>query len=66
MLSNDMTITHASRLSDQELTGALRRLAQHEREATVALIVHLAEFDARRLYEPAGVSRQCSSTAATS
>src|SRR5713101_2042003 len=51
-----MKITHASHLSDQELTTALRRLAQDEREATVALIVHLAEFDARRLYEPAGFS----------
>src|SRR5437762_5236431 len=51
-----MEITHASHLSDQELTSALRRLAQDEREATVALIVHLAEFDARRLYEPAGFS----------
>ena len=51
-----MTITHASHLNDQELTTALRRLAQDEREATVALIVHLAEFDARRLYEPAGFS----------
>ena len=46
-----MKITHASHLTDQELTTALRRLAQDEREATVALIVHLAEFDARRLYE---------------
>src|SRR5712691_844487 len=51
-----MKITHASNLSDQQLTSALRRLAQDEREATVALIVHLAEFDARRLYEPAGFS----------
>jgi hypothetical protein len=51
-----MKITHASHLSDQELTTALRRLAQDERTATVALIVHLAEFDARRLYEPAGFS----------
>jgi hypothetical protein len=51
-----MKITHASHLSDQELITALRRLAQEEREATVALIVHLAEFDARRLYEPAGYS----------
>ena len=49
-----MKITHASLLNDQELTAALIRLAQDEREATVALIVHLAEFDARRLYEPAG------------
>jgi hypothetical protein len=51
-----MKITHASHLSDQELATALMRLAQDEREATVALIVHLAEFDARRLYEPAGFS----------
>ena len=51
-----MKITHASFLTDQELTTALTRLAQDEREATVALIVHLAEFDARRLYEPAGFS----------
>ena len=41
-----MKITHASHLSDQELTTALKRLAQDEREATVALVVHLAEFDA--------------------
>jgi HNH endonuclease len=51
-----MKITHASHLSDQELTTALTRLAQDERQSTVALIVHLAEFDARRLYEPAGFS----------
>src|SRR6266851_4970566 len=56
MLSIGMKITHASHLSDQELTAALRRLAPDEREATVALIAHLAEFDARRLYEPAGFS----------
>ena len=56
MLSMGMKITHASHLSDQELTNTLMRLAQDEREATVALIVHLAEFDARRLYEPAGFS----------
>ena len=40
-----MKITNASHLSDQELTSALRRLAQDERQATVALIVHLAEVD---------------------
>src|SRR5438445_13632004 len=56
-----MTITHAaitpaSHLTDTELAAALGRLAQGERESTVALIVHLAEFDARRLYEPAGFS----------
>src|SRR5262245_21645417 len=51
-----MKITHATHLTDQELTSALSRLAQDEREATVALIVHLAEFDARQLYEAAGFS----------
>jgi hypothetical protein len=49
-----MKITDASHLNDHDLITAVNRLAQDEREATVALIVHLAEFDARRLYEPAG------------
>ena len=51
-----MKITHASHLSDADLVAALSRLARGEREATVALIVHLAEFDSRRLYEGAGFS----------
>lgn len=51
-----MTITHASTLDNVELTAELTRLARCEREATVALIVHLAEFDARRLFEGAGYS----------
>jgi hypothetical protein len=45
------TVAH---LSHAELTAELGRLAGCEREATAALVVHLAEFDARRLYEPAG------------
>jgi hypothetical protein len=49
-----MMIDGVSRLSHAELTSAILRLARCEREATAALIVHLAEFDARRLYEPAG------------
>ena len=49
-----MTIDDVANLSHTELSGALLRLARCEREATAALIVHLAEFDARRLYEPAG------------
>ena len=49
-----MKIDDASHLSDQELTAAVVRLARGERETTVALIVHLGEFDERRLYEPAG------------
>ncbi len=51
-----MLITHASHLSNTELTAELNRLACCEREATAALIVHLAEFDARRLFEGAGYS----------
>jgi hypothetical protein len=51
-----MKITDASCLTNAELTTELNRLASGEREATVALIVHLSEFDARRLYEPAGFS----------
>jgi hypothetical protein len=51
-----MKITHASHLSPADLTAELSRLARCEREATAALIVHLAEFDRRRLYEPAGYS----------
>ena len=45
---------HAASLTDDALTVELARLAGREREATAALIVHLAEFDARRLYEGAG------------
>jgi hypothetical protein len=51
-----MLMMTASRLSDSDLTAELSRLAGGEREATAALIVHLAEFDARRLYEGAGYS----------
>src|SRR5713226_9524139 len=51
-----MKITRASRLDNDELTAELSRLARCEREATAALIVHLAEFDARRLFEGPGYS----------
>jgi hypothetical protein len=51
-----MSITHASRLDDQTLTLELGRLAGCERESTAALVAHLAEFDARRLYEGPGFS----------
>jgi hypothetical protein len=51
-----MSTDHVSHLSNAELTAELSRLAHRERAATVALIVHLAEFDARRLYEGAGFS----------
>jgi len=47
-------MTILSGLTNVALTAELSRLAHCEREATAALIVHLAEFDARRLYEGAG------------
>ncbi len=37
-------------LSDAELLAQVARLATQERDATVALVAHLAELDARRLY----------------
>jgi hypothetical protein len=49
-----MNGTQPSRLTDGELVSAVGRLAGTERRATVDLIVHLAEFDARRLYASAG------------
>ena len=55
-LSSLVTMTHPTHLTDTALTTELGRLAGREREATAALIVHLAEFDARRLYEGAGYS----------
>jgi len=41
-------------LSDEELTSEVQRLARSERESTAALVAHLAEFDARRLWLGAG------------
>ncbi len=51
-----MKITHARHLSNVALVNEVARLARSERAATVAFIVHLAEFDARRLYAEAGFS----------
>jgi len=47
-------MTHPTLLADDALTAELGHLAGREREATAAFIVHLAEFDARRLFEGAG------------
>jgi hypothetical protein len=49
-----MKITDARELSNMALVDEVGRLAGREREATVAFIVHVAEFDARRLYAEAG------------
>jgi hypothetical protein len=54
VIRGDMKITHASSLTNSQLVAEVSRLAGGEREATVALLVHLAEFDARRLHEGAG------------
>src|SRR3954470_14022543 len=49
-----MMITDALSLDDAGLTATLARLAGGEREATVALVIHLAEFDRRQLHRGAG------------
>ncbi|HEY8369576.1 MAG TPA: hypothetical protein VIM86_09720 [Thermodesulfobacteriota bacterium] len=49
-------LAHPAQLSDSELLATVPRLAAREREATVALIAHLAELDARRLYLAEGCS----------
>ena len=49
-----MKMIPASSLTDAELTVTLSLLARNGRQATIALIVHLAEFDARSLYKAAG------------
>ncbi len=55
MNTHDMRV-HAAQLSDQALLAQVQDLAQREREATIALIVHLAELDGRRLYLAEGYS----------
>jgi hypothetical protein len=41
-------------LSDQELLRSLARLVVQHRATTAAMLAHIAEVDARRLYAPAG------------
>ncbi len=55
MDTNDL-LARAAQLSDHALLAQVQDLAQREREATVALIVHLAELDERRLYLAEGYS----------
>ena len=54
MVSLAMSLITLDRLDDHALTVELARLAGCEREATAGLVAHLAEFDARRLYEGEG------------
>jgi hypothetical protein len=51
-----MKNTTLSHLSNDALVAEVARLAQSEHDATVALVVHLAELGARRLFEREGFS----------
>lgn len=51
-----MSITIPFHLTDDELTAEVLRCARDEGRTTARLVAHLAEFDARRLYLPAGCS----------
>lgn len=53
---NTQMLSAASRLSDQELLEEVSVLAQREREATAALVAHLAVLNERRLYLGQGCS----------
>jgi len=56
VIEEDMSTHIPSHLSDAALEAEVKRLAHCEREATVHLVTHLAELDARRLYLGAGFS----------
>jgi len=49
-------LSFTAQLSNDELLARVKHLATREREVTTALIVHLAELDARRLYLAEGCS----------
>jgi hypothetical protein len=49
-------LSSVAELSNHALLTQVRRLAERERGATAALIAHLAELDARRLYLAGGCS----------
>jgi hypothetical protein len=59
VIEESMTTTllaSVAHLSNAELLAQVTRLAAREREATAALVAHLAELDARRLYLAEGCS----------
>ncbi len=53
---NPNMLSAVAQLSNEELLARVTQLAAREREATAALIAHLAELDARRLYLAEGCS----------
>jgi hypothetical protein len=48
--------TIPTHLTDTQLIDELKRCARGERDATAALVAHLAEMDTRRLHLGAGFS----------
>lgn len=49
-----MKVSEISRLSDDALRLGLKELVAHDRTTTVRLLIHIAEFDSRRLYREEG------------
>ena len=49
-----MTVSDVKRLTDDALRRDLRTLVAHDRTTTVRLLIHMAEFDSRRLYRADG------------
>src|SRR2546422_1905255 len=49
-----MSVYTLSHVSDSDLTRNLASLVAQDRTNTAALLAHIAEFDVRRLYVPAG------------
>jgi HNH endonuclease len=49
-----MKVSEISRLSDDALRSGLRSLVAQDRTTTVRLLIHMAEFDSRRLYRADG------------
>jgi len=47
---NTVSFAEIMKLSDRELLARVQVLADREREATAALIAHVAVMDERRLY----------------
>src|SRR4051812_33129770 len=51
-----MKVSEVRRLSDDALRAGLRELVVHDRTTTVHLLIHIGEFDSRRLYRAEGFS----------
>jgi 5-methylcytosine-specific restriction endonuclease McrA len=51
-----MTVSDVKSLTDDALRHGLHELVVHDRKNTVRLLIHLGEFDSRRLYRAEGYS----------